>query len=140
MRPQLYIIVLFLIVVSVLLYVTGTRSIEGFYVKSTDYRGIPIKFYDEDNREKCIEILDLVPETYLRDLRMIKVMPERDPYVGHYYTNNVLELNGCSIYSVNHELAHHMQNLMGESADIVQHEGNFYEYEREIFEVMWANK
>jgi hypothetical protein len=113
-------------------------SVTGNVVYPQKYRDIDLKFYDYSNKEQCIGILNLVPDEYIQGLRTIKVLPITAESAGHYYENNVLELFGCDWHSVNHELAHYRQKVMGDSSyEITHHLGRFDEFENEIFNEMY---
>ena len=134
MKLEMFLI-LFILSLSAFLYLKHP-NISGAYVYSEDYKGVSIKFYDEESKKVCIEILDYVPEVYLSGLKIIKVLPQGSQSVGHYYEDGVLELHGCTIDSISHELAHHKQKMEGESPyEITHHLGSFYKFEREIWSV-----
>jgi hypothetical protein len=87
-----------------------------------------------------MDLLELVPEEYLDGLKVIKVLPAARQRMGHYYEHGTLELFGCTFDSINHELAHHRQWMLNDTSyQLTHHQGRFYQFEREIFEVMWES-
>jgi hypothetical protein len=123
------------------LQINENNGITGFYVYTSDYKGIEIKFYNASVESECVKLLDLVPDKYLTGLSLIKVLPFGSSSIGHYYESGILELFGCSFDGINHELAHHVQNMQNDSSyNLTHHLGQFSKIEREIFEEMWANQ
>lgn len=139
---SIYKIIFSIVLLSFLIFVyfqTGSQNITGGYVYAEKYKRIDIKFYNKSNKEACLEVLDLVPTEYLEGLRIIKILPY-SPRVGHYYEAGILEVFGCNFDNINHELAHHRQYVLADTSyEITHHLGNFYKFEREIFEAMWEN-
>jgi len=79
------------------------------YVIPEYYKGVAIKFYDENtDKQRIYDLIDSVPEEYLEDLVLLKVQKEHSSkkYCGLYQNVGMISIYCYNIDTFLHELAH----------------------------------